>query len=311
MKNGVNRTVAQSIEQAAGPVGLKESIRGVAREFIDDVGFSVVNFQLGENFPGETVVDRVDFHLSFFVFAPASLPATRTICTTRRIAATTFFASPRHSNVNRCKRRKFKRRKKASTGETDCETSVKPQAPVAPSSPSGHYPPEMRTNAPLDVSLREKAKALFLQGASQAQIAESLGVRENTIKTWAHRYHWPTVKRSVKPILQTLVLTEQTRVSAGIQAGLEEEGRQLRKSLSMDLQRTAGRLSGQWASPDSIREELERAQVVRQVAAVASQVYGWDRESITSTVRVGAMGEEEIGEGEVPLVQVTASQAAQ
>lgn len=188
---------------------------------------------------------------------------------------------------------------------------MKPQAPVAPTSPSGHHPPEMRTNAPLDVSLREKAKALFLQGASQAQIAESLGVRENTIKTWAHRYHWPSVKRSVKPILQTLVLTEQTRVSAGIQAGLEEQGRRLRETLSNDLHRTAGRLEDRWASPDSIREELERSQVVRQVAAVASQVYGWDRESVTSTVRVGAMGEEESGEGEEVVVQDAASPAAQ
>jgi transposase len=156
----------------------------------------------------------------------------------------------------------------------------------------------------LDLALRDKAKALFLAGASIPQTAESLGIAESTVRAWVYRYKWATVKRSVKPLVQSLVTSETTRVAAGIERGLEQEGRELRKKLSLDLQGTAKRLGEQWASPDSIREELERSQVVRQVAAVASTLYGWDKESITSTVRIGAMGSlDDQGEGENAVIE--------
>ena len=157
----------------------------------------------------------------------------------------------------------------------------------------------------LDPSLRDKAKSLYLSGITMEQVADSLQVSLATIKTWSHRYQWPKIRREVKPVLRNLLVQEQVKVSAGIQKGLEQEGRKLRETLSLDLQGTATRLASHWASPDSIREELERSQVVRQVTAVAAQIYGWDKESITSTVRIGAMSSlDEGAEGEMPVVDV-------
>jgi len=162
----------------------------------------------------------------------------------------------------------------------------------------------MSYRPPIDAKKREQAKALFLSGITMEQVAEAVEVNLSTVKSWAHRYKWPTVKRQVRPLVQSMLVQEQTKVSAGIAAGLEAEGRKLRETLSKDLQGTATRLASHWASPDSIREELERSQVVRQVAAVASQIYGWDKESVTSTVRIGAMGQlDDQGEGENAVIE--------
>jgi len=165
-------------------------------------------------------------------------------------------------------------------------------------------PPMPHSTRAVDLKIREQAKAMFLAGASFPQVSESLGVAESTLKAWVYRFGWNKVKRSVQPLMQSLVVKEQTKVSAGIASGLEQEGRKLRETLSKDLQGTATRLASHWASPDSIREELERSQVVRQVTAVAAQIYGWDKESVTSTVRIGAMGSlDDQGEGENAVIE--------
>ncbi len=44
--------------------------------------------------------------------------------------------------------------------------------------------------------------------------------------------------------------------------------------------------------------------MLQKAAAVASTVHGWDRESVTSTVRIGAMGQlDDQGEGENAVIE--------
>jgi transcriptional regulator with XRE-family HTH domain len=44
---------------------------------------------------------------------------------------------------------------------------------------------------------REVAKILFMQGLTQAEIAEKLGVSKNSVNKWAKDGHWETVQKNL------------------------------------------------------------------------------------------------------------------
>jgi hypothetical protein len=102
-------------------------------------------------------------------------------------------------------------------------------------------------------------------------------------------------------IIEARVTTTKAYAS-GLADGMEQEGREIRKLLSKAVHRQVERV-GQ-ADPETLRDEMDVATVLQKAAAVASTVHGWDRESVTSTVRIGAMGQlDDQGEGENAVIE--------
>ena len=147
------------------------------------------------------------------------------------------------------------------------------------------------------------ALALFLGGASVHQISEKLAIPLGSVKARAYRDRWVEVRNRAKPLAAEIRMTTTRAFLEGRNDGMEERGRKLRQNLSKAIHDQLERLPSY--APETLRDELDIGVVLKNASGVAATVHGWDRESVTSTVRVGAMGGlDEPGDGEMPVVDV-------
>lgn len=165
--------------------------------------------------------------------------------------------------------------------------------PLHPGCSSFILPPMERlqpANTPRPNHDWEQAKVLYCAGHSTAKIGEMLGIPVGTVKAYAYRHRWDAVRQRAKPVLLEARITTTKAYASGREDGMEEEGRKVRRLLSRAVCRQMERMVE--TTPETLRDEMDVAAVLAKAAGVATTTYGWDRESITSTVRVGAMGDE-------------------
>ena len=159
-----------------------------------------------------------------------------------------------------------------------------------------------RPNAPRPSHDWEAAKALYLAGNSAPKVAELTGIPLGSVKAYAYRHRWDSIRQRALPKIIEARVTTTKAYASGLADGMEQEGREIRKLLSKAVHRQVERV-GQ-ADPETLRDEMDVATVLQKAAAVASTVHGWDRESVTSTVRIGAMGQlDDQGEGENAVIE--------
>lgn len=135
----------------------------------------------------------------------------------------------------------------------------------------------------------EHAKALFISGHSTGKVAEITGIPIGTVKAYAYRHRWDSIRAKAKVTLADTRITVTKAFLDGKAEGMEEEGRKVRKLLSKAVSRQVERIAD--ADPETLRDELDVATILQKAAGVASTTYGWDRESVSTSVRIGAMGE--------------------
>lgn len=142
----------------------------------------------------------------------------------------------------------------------------------------------------------EQAKAIFLAGHSVAKVSEMTGIPIGTVKAYAYRHRWDSIRAKTLPKILEARITTTKAYATGLHDGIEQEGRKVRTLLSKAVSRQVERIAD--ADPETLRDELDVATILQKAAGVASTTYGWDRESVSTSVRIGAMGEvDELGEG--------------
>lgn len=137
----------------------------------------------------------------------------------------------------------------------------------------------------------EAAKDMYAKGETLQEISQKLGIPLGSLKVKAWRHKWDGMR--VRTL--TAVVTETKAFQRQGNEGLEERGRKIRTTLSKAIERQAGRLADQ--PTECLRDELDLASAIGKAAAAASLIHGWDRESISTSVRIGAMGEVDAEEG--------------
>ena len=142
---------------------------------------------------------------------------------------------------------------------------------------------------------------MFLAGATVHQIAEKLTIPIGSVKAKAYRERWPSLRERVKPVVTEIRMTKTRAYAEGVNEGMEQEGRKIRTLLSKAVHRQAERIAD--ADPETLRDELDVAQVIAKAATSAQIIHGWDRESASISVRTQVLAQLEQGDAEVVVSQ--------
>ncbi len=138
---------------------------------------------------------------------------------------------------------------------------------------------------------REVVRALALQGLKPAQIAEKVGMKSSTVKTWLHRMGVSKTVSETKEILETGprqdmalgIATDMAAKSKAAQAALSDVMMNQISVLQNDPVTRTGQLRNTPAGQG-------RAAVAKTVVEAASKVFGWDAQSARCIVDVHLLG---------------------
>jgi len=154
-------------------------------------------------------------------------------------------------------------------------------------------------------SIRELAKALYIQGVKMSVIVQQCQVKEKAIRNWVKRGNWPDLaSRATQPLIHKL----QRGLAVETANTLQAMGDQIRDKLSRELLDQVQLLTKQPARDVSdlatVKGIQGRASVVKTIAETAAVVHDWGSQSSAGLVLVGELSREP---GETPLAAVDIS----
>jgi hypothetical protein len=126
--------------------------------------------------------------------------------------------------------------------------------------------------------------ALYLKGLSSREVGRHLGIRSDTIRTWAMRYGWTEARTNsstiASPVPQSI---------ASIQSGPElepqatDESCRTKETLARQILRLAESLGERPVKHPKTAAEL--AGVIRTLVDAASKVHAWDQGATSVNIR--------------------------
>lgn len=121
-------------------------------------------------------------------------------------------------------------------------------------------------------SIRDKAKALYLEGQRPCHISKTLGISSQLVSVWANRFGWVAVKREVNKRVSKLI-------ESNVVSSFSKQGMKHRLALANELERQVACLAAEpcasYSELVTTKEGQGRAAVVKTVLEASSVCFGW------------------------------------